>query len=57
MREVIINLYNQGYHTKGISRDLEVTEPAFTVGAYWTISDSPRLGNEMLPATVPQSLP
>ena len=26
MREEIINLYNQGYHTKEISRDLKVTE-------------------------------
>ena len=26
MRGEIINLYNQGYHTKEISRDLKVTD-------------------------------
>ena len=26
MREDIVNLYNQGYHTKEISRNLKVTE-------------------------------
>ena len=26
MREEVINLYNQGYHTREISRDLKVTE-------------------------------